>query len=471
MIPKKIYQTYKDYNLTDNQKKLINNFININSDFDYVFMDNEECLSFIKDNFDDNFLNMYRSLPLDIMRADVWRVAVIYINGGIYCDIDVRCNKNLMSLIENENLVVFTEKGGGVSNFFFASAPKNPVLKEVLDLFVKNQNATRNTSIELLVQDFGMNLFHEVIIKTENKKQLSFEESKSWVVHLFHGTWREEERLYIQNSNNSKPITFITTFHKNGYELYGKLWIESFIKNVASKRNNVTAIIYSHNIPNLKIDHPQIKVVDFDKEIPNHEKWKTEYLNNTKHQRYIREMTVRFSHKGFVIQNALNNVKKGYLVWLDGDVVFNNENYDNFPDMFFNNEEVIACQIEDSNHIESGILLFDMENKKTNDFAKQYENNYKLEEILNNYHEPYDGHVTRRSLSKSLVKFYDLNKDYGKGGIQSDPNETFLHPEIKKRFTHNIGITGKKKYVNWEDVKHEDKIFRIISNTRHRPSR
>lgn len=56
MIPKKIYQTYKNYDLTDTQKRLINNVINTNSDFDYAFMDNEECLSFIEENFDDDSL-------------------------------------------------------------------------------------------------------------------------------------------------------------------------------------------------------------------------------------------------------------------------------------------------------------------------------------------------------------------------------------------------------------------------------
>ena len=31
---------------------------------------------------------------------------------------------------------------------------------------------------------------------------------------------------------NMKPIKFITTFSKNGYEVYGKTWIETFTKNV-----------------------------------------------------------------------------------------------------------------------------------------------------------------------------------------------------------------------------------------------
>ena len=180
-------------------------------------------------------------------------------------------------------------------------------------------------------------------------------------------------------------------------------------------------------------------------------------------------MTVRFSHKGFVIQHALSKIKEGYLVWLDGDGFFKDKNYKDFPSMFFQNDEVLACQVEDGNHVESGILIFNTENQNLQKFTDSYKNNYKLEEVLHKYGEPYDGHVTRRSLDHSQVKYYDLNKNFGRGGIQSDPNETFLHPEIKNRFTHNIGITGKKSYDNWENVKEKDNIFSILEKGGFKP--
>ena len=84
---------------------------------------------------------------------------------------------------------------------------------------------------------------------------------------------------------------------------------------------------------------------------------------------------------------------------------------------------------------------------------------------MNGYGEPYDGHVIRRAVIHSEIQYYDLNEEYGIGGIQSDPNCTFLHPEIKKRFTHNIGITGKHQYENWEYLKYKDKFFSMIART------
>lgn len=465
MIPKKIFQTHKDYNLPDDLKNFIKNLISLNPEFEYTFMDNDECYSFIKDNFDEEFLRMYKNLPLDIIRADVWRVAVIYVNGGIYCDCDVQCVQNLAPLISDEELVLFLEESGGTSNFFFAATPKHPALKEALDSMVRHHNWTRDSYADLMVQNFGMYIFHDAVSKAQNKKILPYQENIKWLVHIMQQTWREMEYKYKQASNTTKPITFVTTFHQAGYDLYGKTWIESFIKNVASKRNNVYAIVYAHSIRNIKVDHPQVKVVDYDQAFPKHQQWKQDYLKLSNHSTYVKDMTVRFSHKGIVIQHSLSTIKEGYLIWADGDVVFEkNEDYTNFPTCLFNGE-ALACQVEDDNHIESGILIFDMEHPDIQLFTKAYIKNYSLNEIVNNYGEPYDGHVARRSLGHSGIKYVDLNSTYGRGGIQSDPNETFLHPEIKARFTHNIGITGKRSYNMWNYVKSKDKIFNLLEES------
>jgi hypothetical protein len=470
-IPNKLYQTHKSYDdLSDKLKSLIQNLIGLNSDFDYTFMDNEECLKFIEQNFDEDFVTMYKNLPLDIMRSDIWRIAVIYINGGIYCDTDVLCLKNLKPLIADEELILFTEKeGGGVSNFFFAAKPKHPSFKAVLDLAVKRQDLARDTRSDLLVQNFGMDLFHKIMTQEENKKQLAYEESQDWVQHLHNNSWRASEENYKNQSNSNKPITFFTTFHKNGYGLYGKVWIESIIKNVLNQRNNITALIYAHGIPDLRIEHPQIQIIDFDEALPSHKIWKKEYLARANADRRIKEMTVRFSHKGFVIQHALSQLKNGYAIWVDGDVVFKESNYAGFPDMFFHNNETLACQVEDANHVESGLIIFDLESAGLNSFLSAYKNNYTIEEILNNYGEPYDGHVTRRSLDHSQIKFFNLNETHGKGGIQSDPNETFLHPELNSRFTHNIGVTGKRSYENWNNVIEKDTIFSLLERGGFKP--
>jgi hypothetical protein len=68
-------------------------------------------------------------------------------------------------------------------------------------------------------------------------------------------------------------------------------------------------------------------------------------------------------------------------------------------------------------------------------------------------------------LYKSLagIQYTNLNEVCGKQGIQSDPDETFLHPELKKRFLHNIGPSGKSSYANWKEFANADEFFRLVN--------
>jgi hypothetical protein len=103
-----------------------------------------------------------------------------------------------------------------------------------------------------------------------------------------------------------------------------------------------------------------------------------------------------------------------------------------------------------------------MENPNIVLFTENYVKNYSIKEITTNFKEPYDGHITKKSLDMSGIKYVNMNKQTEFKGIQSDPNLTFRHPELNSRFTHNIGITGKRNYDNWNKIKIKDNIFTVL---------
>jgi mannosyltransferase OCH1-like enzyme len=74
--------------------------------FNYFFYNNEICDHFIKSNFDENVYKAYSILPMAVMKADLWRYCVLYIEGGIYLDIKFYCTNGfkLISLTEKEYL-------------------------------------------------------------------------------------------------------------------------------------------------------------------------------------------------------------------------------------------------------------------------------------------------------------------------------------------------------------------------------
>lgn len=255
-----------------------------------------------------------------------------------------------------------------------------------------------------------------------------------------------------------KPIKFITTFSKNGYEVYGKTWIETFSRNV--KDQNISADIYI-DFP-LTVSDPRITLIDYNLTIPSHKEWLQTFDSTYDGAMYNKKMGMRFSYKAFVMQNALDNNSGCYLIWLDGDCIFKeNQSFSNFQDSVLNGK-FIAVQREHvggDDHCESGFVLFDTDHTDKQKFNNQFKTNYKIENIIQ-MGSPYDGFVIYRSLNG--IDYVDLNDGYGRGGIQSDPNETFLHPELNKRFLHNIGITGKSQYESWEVYSKSDPYFKLI---------
>lgn len=465
MIPPILWQTAKSENDLFVFKSHIYSWVENNPTIDNRFMNDAMCENFIRDNFSDEVFFVYTSLPLGIMRADMWRIAVIYINGGIYADMDTVCHTNIYNLLQDKDIVVCEEHTGSndVANYFFAATPNHPVLKTTIDNMVESFNNSFDTNKHLLVQDFGMHSFHYAC-KMHDIELIPPDEVQSYVKHDCYGTWRESENNFKLTMNN-KPITFFTTFNKAGYELYGSTWIQTFVRNVARKGTNIKARIYTHGFT-LNIKHPNIEFIDYDETFPDHGKWKEEFLDKSDKSSYVKDMTIRFSHKGFVIDHALHNIDNGYAIWLDGDCVMHDNEYETFPANLLN-DSAIACQVEhageDHHHVESGVLLFDMDSNDVKIFREIFRKNYSIDEVLK-MSEAYDGFIVYKSLIESKISFNDLNENYGVGGIQACSTLTFLHPEIKKRFTHNIGPGGKSQYENWEIIKYTDKVFSQISS-------
>lgn len=464
MIPKILWQTAKttDEVSNINIQYLIRSWVTKNVSVEIKFMDDAACYTFIKENFSPEFYDMYCKLPLGIMRADVWRIAVLYIHGGVYADIDTSCKHSIDELLSDNDILFLQEEGTSdhVANFFIASIPGHPLLKQVLDNMLSRYNIAFDISSNMLVQNFGMDSVQRVI--NDNNVELTpVEVWSKYIAHECHGSWREEERNYCTKQDET-PVTFFTTFHKNGYDLYGKEWITSFIRNVATKGPHIRAIIYAHNV-DIKEVHPQITVLDFSSVIPEHAKWKDafEVAGKDRYSQYVYDNAIRFSHKGFVISHALDKIKTGYAIWLDGDCIMHDYTYDNFPANILE-QDVLACQLEEvgnsHHHIESGFLAFNVIHPDFNKFKTAFKTNYTIDKILE-MSEPYDGFVVYRSIKDAKINFQNLNSKYGIGGIQSDPSLTFLHPEIKSRFTHNIGLTGKEQYSTWNDIKYSDKVY------------
>jgi len=484
MIPNILWQTWKNKNIPTSVKLQYNTWSVSNKQLKRNLFDDKECATFILQHFGQEVYQKYINLPQSIMRADFWRVAVVYINGGYYSDLDIEINVKLDNFISNLNQkeAIFIKELDNIANFFFGATPKHPVLKNTLDQMIFEMDSI----IDKESQSFGMNSLHSSVRKyykvqgtnyisdntTHFLQNEKLKEDKK-LIHIGASgfdqlgdyiSWRKREKIMMEERQQSKEVLFFTTFNKNGYNLYGKTWVQTFIK-VANYYNKFKAKIYYEGFKPKEV-HPSIQWVDFKQEIPQHEQWKQEYLQKNNHADYVKTMCVRFSHKAFVIQDVLDKHNNEYLIWLDGDCVFKDSNYTEFPKNILR-DKFLACQLEhaqDLNHVESGILIFKGQHSDTKVFNQHFKENYKVNNVIK-MGEPYDGFIVSKSLITSKLSYVNLNEGHGKGGIQSDPNLTFLHPQIKDKFVHNIGWTGKNQYDGFEFIKGRDDILTKLENT------
>ena len=107
IIPLKIFQTWHTKNLPAKMRECVELLKHQNPRFEHYLFDDNDCREFIKEHFNDEVLNAYDRLIPGAYKADLWRYCVLYINGGIYMDIKLKCINGfrLIELTENNHYV------------------------------------------------------------------------------------------------------------------------------------------------------------------------------------------------------------------------------------------------------------------------------------------------------------------------------------------------------------------------------
>ena len=143
IIPLKIYQTWYTKELPLKMKERVELLKSQNPKFEHYLFDDNDCREFIKNNFDIAVLNAYDSLIPGAYKADLWRLCVLYINGGIYMDIKLKCINRfkLIELTESEHYVKDRHLPLTIYNALMVCQKKNPFLwKSICKIVFNVQN-------------------------------------------------------------------------------------------------------------------------------------------------------------------------------------------------------------------------------------------------------------------------------------------------------------------------------------------
>lgn len=147
-IPLNLFQTWFTKDLPHNMKKNVDELRKRNPEFKYALYDDDDCRDFINQYFDSSVVNAYDRLIPGAYKADLWRYCVLYIHGGIYLDIKMRCvgDFKLIELTDKEHYVKdidaphFIPHNVGIYNAVMIQKKKNPLMMDCILQIVKNVN-------------------------------------------------------------------------------------------------------------------------------------------------------------------------------------------------------------------------------------------------------------------------------------------------------------------------------------------
>jgi mannosyltransferase OCH1-like enzyme len=196
-IPTNIFQTWHSKTLPPLMAKSVAKIIKLNPRFNYHLYDDNDCREFIKNNFKPDVLYAYDHLIPGAYKADLWRLCILFINGGIYMDIKLTCVNGfkLIELTEKEHFVQDRQQNG-IFNTMIASPKGNVFLYKAIRKIVKNvQNKYYG---EGPLSPTGPDLLYKVMINNQYKVNID----------MFH----YQEGGYIIYKN-----TFVISTEYDGY--------------------------------------------------------------------------------------------------------------------------------------------------------------------------------------------------------------------------------------------------------------
>jgi len=213
MIPKKIYFTYKTPKPPEVYREILERWHAFCPEWELHYFSDEQIFAFFRLHFSE-YLEDLKKIPIGAVLADVFRYGILFIQGGMYTDIDTIPLKKIPEEWINYQAVLGYERQP--SKFFetdgvqdvlcqwtLLSAPGFPLFKEALERCFENMRANNfqfHFEQDNLTQ-VGPLMFTDLAQKYQNRKDVLILDKdyfgvwdktfpateRSVVKHLFHG--------------------------------------------------------------------------------------------------------------------------------------------------------------------------------------------------------------------------------------------------------------------------------------------
>lgn len=144
-IPRTIVMTTKDKSVIPSY--ILDQYRTYAPEYQLTIFDDGECREFLKRNYEPKVLRKFDLLEVGAHKADLFRYAYLYKHGGCYIDVKTLLVRPLRDFIDHNRsrlCMVKSVMGKSIYNGFIVTPPGNPIMKEMLDEVVDDNNPDKS---------------------------------------------------------------------------------------------------------------------------------------------------------------------------------------------------------------------------------------------------------------------------------------------------------------------------------------
>jgi len=258
-------------------------------------------------------------------------------------------------------------------------------------------------------------------------------------------------------------ITVVTTFHKEGLDLYGQRFLNSFAANVGER---IKMLVYAENCTPVNPNPKQITILDAKESLPKLNAFKEKWKNVPKangvcppeikarrprdwHKEFKWD-AIRFANKVYAVFDACER-SKDWCVWMDADIyVHAPVSYDQFKALLPDNKWITYVGRGKGSQTwpECGFYGLNLNNPTCKEFLQEFERYYEDADngifTLEEWHDSYVfGSILNRFKSKNS-NYYDYAAEmYLREAKTGGGGHPFINCVLGSYFDHMKG--GRKK--------------------------
>jgi hypothetical protein len=215
--PNKIYLSYKNKNIPD---YIIPNIKKIYTDYEIKLYDNNDCIKYLKEEYGQLYVDIFNFLIDGPIKADFWRLCILYKYGGTYFDIDLEHFNNINKIIEDNvyltTIIIDPSYRTNKRDFnpaIIIVKSNNEIIKKCIDVYLeKYKNKIKYDYWEYSIVTIMSNVLYEELNQEIRKDGIYYDKNKRKYQFLLEVVPKNNSQAYIEYKNikycNSRYSTY-----------------------------------------------------------------------------------------------------------------------------------------------------------------------------------------------------------------------------------------------------------------------